>query len=120
MKKIYLVCILFSMFGRFTINAQTEDGNTSANDLYETARAYVQKSDYANAIMVYHQAIQLDPQNLIYRRDLAHAYYLQGDMINGEKIIKPLLKADDADADTYLIACRIYTKMRNTVFPFRR
>ena len=84
----------------FALEAQPVLGATEeARDLYASARQYLQKGDYANSIMVYNQVIQLEPKNLIYRRELANVYYIQGDLLRAEKMITPLLKADDADEE---------------------
>lgn len=108
MKKItlwLLVCLM-----QLTVIAQTDIGTVTpdAHALRESAMLYLQKQDYANAIMVYNQAIQQDPMNLVYRRELAHVYYLQGDMERGEKMVAPLLKAKEADEETFLTAARIF------------
>ncbi len=78
------------------------------------ARMYLQKADYANAIMVYNQAINVEPDNLVYRRELAHAYYMQGDMAKGEKMISPLIKSKEADEETFQVASRIFRAMKKT------
>jgi tetratricopeptide (TPR) repeat protein len=83
-----------------------------ARDLYASARHYLQKTDYANSIMVYNQVIQLEPANLIYRRELAHVYYLQGDLLRAEKMITPLLKSNDADEETFQIASKVLSKKK--------
>jgi len=82
-----------------------------ARELYTNARNYLQQGDYANAIMVFNQAVQTDPDNLILRRELANAYAMQGDLIRGEKMIAPLLKRDEADEATFQVACTIYSGM---------
>jgi tetratricopeptide (TPR) repeat protein len=76
-------------------------------DLYAAAREYFQKKDYANCIMVYNQVIQIEPTNLIYRRELANVYYLQSDLTRAEKMILPLLKEDEADEETFQIASKV-------------
>lgn len=111
MRRIAFVALLVGL--SLPLRAQNTELTLSGKELYESARAYLQKGDYANAIMVYNQAIQVEPQNLSYRRELAHAYYLQGDMIHAESMIKPLLKADEADPETFLVACKVYIKMKN-------
>lgn len=110
MKKILLVS-LFTILCLFA-NAQSLVGNsTESRDLYANARSYLQKQDYANSIMVYHQAIQLEPNNLVYRRELAYVYMVANDLSKAEKMIHPLLKVDSADEETFQVACKIYSKM---------
>jgi len=61
-----LICTLLSI----TLNAQPVNGNTEqARELYSKAKKYVIKRDYPNAILVYNQLAQLEPRNLIYRRE---------------------------------------------------
>jgi tetratricopeptide (TPR) repeat protein len=111
MKNFLLFILLFSIIDvGFSQVQQVEQ--ESATELVNNARGYLQKGDYANAIMVYNQAVQIDPKNLGYRRELAFAYYLQGDMIRGERMIEPLLKSDESDEETFLIASQIYTRMK--------
>lgn len=112
MRKLALLAFLLG--ATIQLTAQNTDAGLSGKDLYENARTYLQKGDYANAIMVYNQAIQVEPKNLIYRRELAHAYFLQGDMTHAEAMVKPLLKAEESDPETYLVACKIYMKMNNS------
>lgn len=95
-----------------TFSQPNPNGSALGNELYGNARMYLQKSDYANAIMVYNQAINMEPDNLVFRRELAHAYYLQGDLIKAEKMITPLLKRPEADEETFQIACRVYRSMK--------
>ncbi len=112
MKKSILIFLLFLVnrsWGQ-EINYRTNEGR----DLYLKARMYLQKNDYANAIMVYNQAIGVEPGNLVFRRELAHAYYMQGDMLKGEKMISPLLKSEEADEETYQVGSRIYRAMKKT------
>jgi tetratricopeptide (TPR) repeat protein len=111
MKKIFLF-LAFILFTHNVFSQPNTETNESASELILNARTYLQKNDFSNAILVYNQAIQIEPKNLIYRRELAHAYYLQGDMMRAERMIAPLLKADEADEETYLVASQIYTRMK--------
>jgi Tfp pilus assembly protein PilF len=96
-----------------SLSAQINPTNTAeGKDLYNKARMYLQKADYANSIMVYNQAINIEPDNLLLRRELAHAYYMQGDMAKGEKMISPLIKNKEADEETFQVACRIFRAMK--------
>lgn len=111
MKKITLIIAICISFFEATCQENVAINN-EAKELSETARMYLQKQDYANAIMVYNQAIQVEPTVLLYRRELAHAYYLQGDMERGERMIVPLLKSPDADEETFQVACRILSSKK--------
>ena len=107
---IFFLTIVFTTAKTQPIIGATEE----TRDLYASAQQYLQKKDYANCIMVYNQVIQIEPSNLIYRRELANVYYLQGDMLRAEKMISPLLKADDADQETFQVACKIFTVKKKT------
>lgn len=79
-----------------------------ANDLYNTANNFMRSGDYANAILVFNQALQLDPENTQFKKQLAFAYYLRGDISRAKTLIDLLLDKKDADAQTYQIAGNIY------------
>lgn len=100
--------LLISLIGFLQVKAQSVVSQSpEARELYANARNYLQVGDYANSIMVFNQAVQVDPENLILRRELANAYYLQGDLARAEKMAIPLLKRDDADETTYQVAANI-------------
>jgi Tfp pilus assembly protein PilF len=105
MKYIYFIWGLLMINSAFA--QTTVSNNAEARELYTNARNYLQMGDFANAIMVFNQAVQVDPENLILRRELANAYYLQGDLLRGEKMAVPLLKRDDADEATFQVAANI-------------
>ncbi len=108
-----ILTLLVTFFALTASLAQTVVGATEeTRDLYASARQYLQKGDYANCIMVYNQVIQLEPTNLIYRRELAHAYLLQGDLVRANKMISPLLKAEEADEETFQVACKVFAGMK--------
>jgi len=106
---LLLVCVFFS----FGLNAQTIIGNTEkARELYAKAKDYSAKRDYTNAILVYNQLARMEPRNLIYRRELAFAYFLGGDLSRATQVIAPLLKAQEADEATFLTASRIFSQRK--------
>lgn len=112
MKKVLLV--LMGMLW-FNANSQTLENTTAeARNLYSAAKTYLQKGDYANAIMVFNQTVNVDPENLLFRRELAYAYYLQGDLMKAEYIVMPLTKREDADVETYMLACKILASKKKT------
>ncbi|KAA2245534.1 tetratricopeptide repeat protein [Chitinophaga agrisoli] len=79
-----------------------------ANELFNTANNFIRTGDYANAILVLNQALQLEPDNIQYRKQLGYAYYLRGEMAKAKSIIDPLLDKKDADPQLYQIAGNIY------------
>lgn len=104
-----IVVFVFCVFWSLASQAQAVIGNTEqARTLYTKAKNYVLKRDYPNAILVYNQLARLEPQNLIYRRELAYTYYLGGDMSRATQVITPLLRAKEADEATFLTAAQIF------------
>ncbi|TWI92182.1 tetratricopeptide repeat protein [Chitinophaga japonensis] len=79
-----------------------------ANELYSTAQNFIRTGDYANAILVLNQALQLEPDNIQFRKQLGFAYYLRGEMGKAKSIIDPLLDEKDVDPQMYQIAGNIY------------
>jgi tetratricopeptide (TPR) repeat protein len=63
--------------------------------------------------MVFNQAVQTDPDNLLYRRELAYTYFLLSDLYRAEVMIAPLLKDERADEETFQIACKIFAAKKN-------
>jgi len=95
-----------------TISAQ--DFNTNdALKIQENARNAMQRGDYPNAILMFNQAIRLEPNEVSLRRDLAYAYYLSGDANKAKAIIDEVLNTDFADEQTYQIAAAIETSLGN-------
>ncbi|SFE28112.1 Tetratricopeptide repeat-containing protein [Chitinophaga sp. CF118] len=79
-----------------------------SKELYNTATSFIRDGDYANAILVLNQALQMEPDNVEFRKQLGFAYYLQGDMSKSKNIIESLLNKKEADAQLYQIAGNIY------------
>lgn len=89
-------------FGQTSVELSQE-----VRELYQNAKSYLQKGDYANSIMVYNQAVNMAPESLLLRRELAFAYYIQGDLLKAELMILPLIKSEDADEETFKLAGKI-------------
>ncbi|SEW15096.1 Tfp pilus assembly protein PilF [Chitinophaga sp. YR573] len=79
-----------------------------SKELYNTATGFIRGGDYANAILVLNQALQMEPDNVEFRKQLGFSYFLQGDMSKAKNIIEPLLNKKEADAQLYQIAGNIY------------
>ncbi len=106
-----IVLLILGVVYCMLVQAQSVVGNTEmARELYAKAKKYTMKKDYTNAILVYNQLARMEPQNLIYRRELAFAYYLGGDLSRATQVITPLLKAKDADEATFLTASQIFSR----------
>ncbi len=90
-----------------------QDNKTEATQLSTQARTYLTGGDYSNAILVFKQATVKDPYNLDYKRDLAYAYYLNGEMESAQKTITPVINSGNSDAQSFVIAGSILEGMNN-------
>ncbi|HYF32147.1 MAG TPA: tetratricopeptide repeat protein [Chitinophagaceae bacterium] len=95
-----LICLVWAVVGL----AQDQD----VKKLHETARTFQQQGDYANAVLVLNRAMQLEPNNLELRKDLAFTYYLQRDFVKAREAAKPLPERPDADVQSYQILGMVY------------
>src|SRR5690606_23114179 len=83
---------------------QAQDGTVVSPELkamYEEANSAMAAKDYHKAINIYFQAIRLQPNNIVLRRDLAYAYYLAGRYEDGIKALEEIVRSDQADEATY-------------------
>lgn len=99
LKTVLFAALLFS-----SVMASGQD----SKELYNTATGFIGGGDYANAILVLNQALQMEPDNVEFRKQLGFSYFLQGDMNKAKSIIEPLLNKKEADAQLYQIAGNIY------------
>jgi tetratricopeptide (TPR) repeat protein len=79
-----------------------------AKELYNTASGFIRSGDYSNAILVLNQALQLEPDNFEYKKQLAFTFYLKGDLVKAKSVIEPLLSNRDVDVQAFQIAGNIY------------
>ncbi len=100
------------VFTAYHADAQ-EELNAEVVRMQESARTYLNRGDYANAIMMYNQAIRQAPGEVALRRDLAYAYYLSGDAKKAKEIIDPVASSSMADEQTYQLASVIESKLDN-------
>jgi tetratricopeptide (TPR) repeat protein len=103
------LCILIST----SVTAQSEN-NPEVARMQESARSYLNKADYSNAIMMYAQAIRMAPGDVSLRRDLAYAYFLSGDLDKAQETINPIVNSTEADEQTFQLASAIENKLGNT------
>lgn len=106
MKKIISTVAIFLVF---VCNGFTQ----TAKELHETARSFLQQGDYSNALLVLNRAVQMEPQNIDFLKDLAFTHYLQKDYTKSLEIIKPLLDREDADDQCYQIAGNNYKQLED-------
>jgi tetratricopeptide (TPR) repeat protein len=97
--KMFLVAgILFSQ----AVAAQ------DAKELYNTASGFIRSGDYSNAILVLNQALQLEPDNFEFKKQLGFTFYLKGDLNKAKSVIEPLLSSKEADVQVFQIGGNIY------------
>jgi Tfp pilus assembly protein PilF len=101
MKKILIAILSLTLLT--TAQAQPQEAS-----MQETARNYMRSGDWDNAILVLNRAIQQDPGNLEYQKDLAMTFYYKRDYAKALDQVKPLLERDDADVIVYQIGGNIY------------
>lgn len=79
-----------------------------AKELYNTASGFIRTGDYSNAILVLNQALQLEPDNYEYKKQLAFTFYLKGDLVKAKSVVEPLLNSREVDVQAFQIAGNIY------------
>src|ERR1700742_1200672 len=99
MNRIFCLTLTLSFVACFSSSAQ----DSTAKSPQETARAYTRQGDYANAVVVLSVALQKDPHNLEFSKDLAFNYYLQQENAKGMNIARALTERPDADVQSYQI-----------------
>ena len=108
MKKIILPFLLSIVFLVNDVSAQ------NAEQLQQTAQAFMRQADYSNAVLVLNRALQKAPENTAIAKDLALSYYYQKDNLKALEIIKPVLDSKDADDQCFQIAGDIYKQLDQT------
>jgi len=102
MKKYGLVLVI----GLLSLISQAQPPD--AAQLHETARTFMRQGDFTNAILVLNRAVELQPNNLDFLKDLALSYYFANDYTRSLEIIKPVVERSDADDQCFQIAGNIY------------
>ncbi|XZF13804.1 tetratricopeptide repeat protein [Chitinophagaceae bacterium MMS25-I14] len=101
--------------------AQTNWPSPEVAQMYQQARNYLSNGNMRQAIVTYQQAIQLAPDVMVLRRDLAQAYILTGNFKDADKQLEPVLKSSDADEQCFQLAASSFAtqqeskKARNTI-----
>lgn len=112
-KKFYIACFaLFTFTG--TVAVAQEELSADVKRMQESARSYLGRGDYANAIMMFSQAIRQAPSDVSLRRDLSYTYFLSGDTKKAKEIIGPVVSSEAADEQTYQVAGAIENALGNT------
>lgn len=95
MKKIFLLGIAICL--------QTILIAQDVAELQKNAKAFMQKGDYANAILVLNRALVIQPNNLELSKDLGLNYYYAKEYVKAIEVMKPLLDRDDVDDQCFQI-----------------
>jgi Tfp pilus assembly protein PilF len=74
-------------------------------------RIYLQKHDYASAEKQFKAAIQLDPNNVAYWKDMNSAYYLSGDCVSTLAGLDVIAKVEQPGAGAWFIRALCYDKL---------
>jgi tetratricopeptide (TPR) repeat protein len=74
-------------------------------------RIYLQKHDYASAQKQFKAAIQLDPNNVTYWKDMNSAYYLSGDCVSTLAGLDVIAKVEQPGAGAWFIRALCYDKL---------
>ncbi len=104
-----IFCVSAPVFAQVNDNS----GNSDAQNLFLSSNSFITKGDYSNAILVLNRAIQLAPDSLQYRQQLAYTYYLNQDYDRASGIIKPLLKKEEATVTTFQIGGDIFQAVKD-------
>jgi Tfp pilus assembly protein PilF len=74
-------------------------------------RIYLQKHDYPSAEKQFRAAIQLDPNNVTYWKDMNSAYYLSGDCVSTLAGLDVIAKVEQPGAGAWFIRALCYDKL---------
>lgn len=74
-------------------------------------RIYMQKHDYASAEKQFKAAIQFDPNNVVYWKDMNSAYYLSGDCVSTLAGLDVIAKVEQPGAGAWFIRALCYDKL---------
>jgi Flp pilus assembly protein TadD len=102
---------IFFLF--FYLNLSVFAQETDAVTLYETAKQFMRGGDWSNAILVLNKAIQIEPNNLQFQKDLALTQYYQRDFAAAKERIGKLLEREDADVQVYQIFIKRSMRIKN-------
>jgi tetratricopeptide (TPR) repeat protein len=105
MKKVYISLAIILSILLQPAYAQT------AQELYETAKVFMQQNDFANASLVLTKSLQKDPTNIAVAKDLAMSYYYQKSNDKALEVAKTLLDNEKADDQCFHIAGLIYAQL---------
>ena len=100
MKKLFLILI--------AVCSQTILFTKKKKQLHDNARDYMQKGDYANAILILNRALGKQPGNIEIVKDLGLNYYYMKDYNKCIETLTRLFDRDDVDDQIFQIAGDAY------------
>lgn len=103
MKKIFFIVLV--LCNQSILFAQ------DVKQLQTSARDYMHKGDYPNAILVLNRALLIEPNNLEVAKDLGLNYYYAKDYTKSLEVLKPLLERNDVDDQCFQMAGDAYWAM---------
>ncbi len=107
------ICLLLSTVS-FTSVAQPSWPTPEVENLYKQARQYHSQGNLREAIIRYQQAIQIAPEILLLHRELAHAYFLAQGYDEAMATLEPIIKQQQADAETYKIMAQCLVAVKES------
>lgn len=84
------------------------NAQTSFENQYNEARAYMMGGDFSNAIALFNKIIKENPNYTPAIQDLCFTYLLRNDYVNAHNTIAPLLSKDSVEEHTYQLMGMVY------------
>lgn len=103
----HILFVMIALAGITSAQAQTIWPTPEVEELYKQARQHHTKGNINQAIVLYQQAIKMAPNVVVLHRELAHAYYLTGNYEEAKNRLEPIIKSDEADAQTYQVMATV-------------
>lgn len=103
----HIVFVLLACLGTLSVRAQTIWPSPEVEQMYRQARQNHSNGNINQAIVLYQQAIKMAPNIVLLHRELAHAYYLTGNYDAAKNTLEPIIKSNDADAQTYQVMATV-------------
>ncbi len=109
-----IVLFILLLFKITIATAQTKVSAVELNcKLYSNAQYYMQNNNLDAGIKVLNDLILLEPENVIFRRDLATAYLAKQKYRSAQMVIDDCLKLKDATEECFVLGATTYSKLDN-------
>lgn len=110
----YIITALLLLASLHKGVAQVSWPSPEVENLYKQARDYHSRGNLREAIIRYQQAIQIAPEIVLLHRELAYAYYLAQGYDDAIATLDPIIKQQQADAETYKIMAQSLIAINET------